>query len=173
MHAVIVQPLSCVWFCDPMDCSTSVFPLSFTISWSLVRLMSTVLVMLSNYLISCHPLYPFAFNLSQHQSLFQRVGSSHQVPKYWSFSISSSSEYSGLISFRIHWFDLLAVQGCYVWQALKEKFWRKKIPGLNHGNTMGIFVAPGGWLWMLPNSLYTDVKSVYWILFFKAVFQKP
>ena len=94
-----------------MDCSTSVFPLSFTISWSLVRLMSTVLVMLSNHLISCHPLYPFAFNLSQHQSLFQRVGSSHQVPKYWTFSISSSSEYSGLISFRIHWFDLLAVQG--------------------------------------------------------------
>ena len=62
-----------------------------------------------------HPLSsasPPAFNLSQHQGLFQWVGSSHQVPEYWSFSfsISPSNEYSGLISFRIGWFDL-AVQG--------------------------------------------------------------
>ena len=53
------------------------------------------------------------FNLSQHQGLFRGVDSSHQVAKYWSFSfsISPSIEYSGLISFRIDWFDLLAVQG--------------------------------------------------------------
>ena len=50
-------------------------------------------------------------NPSQHQSLFQWVSSSHQVVKDWSFSIGPSSEYSGLISFRIEWFDLLAVQG--------------------------------------------------------------
>ena len=56
---------------------------------------------------------PPAFNLSQHQGLFQSVSSSHQGPKYWSFSfsISPSNEYSGLISFRIDWFDVLAVQG--------------------------------------------------------------
>ena len=63
-----------------------------------------------------HPLsspFPPAFNLSQHQGLFKWVSSSHQVAKYWcfSFSISPSNEYSGLIFFRIDWFDLLAVQG--------------------------------------------------------------
>ena len=56
---------------------------------------------------------PPAFNLSQHQGLFQWVSSSHQVAKYWSFSynISPSNEYSGLVSFRMDWLDLLAVQG--------------------------------------------------------------
>ena len=63
-----------------------------------------------------HPLSspsPPTFNLSQHQGLCQWVSSSHQVPKYWSFSfrISPSNEYSGLISFRMDWLDLLAVQG--------------------------------------------------------------
>ena len=66
------------------------------------------LVMPSSHLI----LSPFAFNLSQQQGFFQSVGSLHQMTKYWSlrFSISLSNEYSGLISFRIDWFDL-AVQG--------------------------------------------------------------
>ena len=56
-----------------------------------------------------------ALNLSQHQGLFQWVGSLHQWPKYWSFtfSISHSKEYSVWISFRIDWFDLLAVQGTF------------------------------------------------------------
>ena len=61
-----------------------------------------------------HPLSspsPPAFNLSQHQGIFQWVSSWNQVPKYWrfSFSINPSNEYSGLISFRTDWFDLLAV----------------------------------------------------------------
>ena len=68
----------------------------------------------------CHPTIsssvipsPPAFNLSQHQALFQGVSSSHQVAKYWSFSfsISLSNEYSGLISFRMDWLDLPEVQG--------------------------------------------------------------
>ena len=63
-----------------------------------------------------HPLWspsPPALNLSQHQSLFKWVSASHQVAKYWSFSfnISPSSEHPGLISFRMDWLDLLAVQG--------------------------------------------------------------
>jgi len=62
-----------------------------------------------------HPLSspsPLAFNLSQHQGLFKWVSSSHRWPMYWSFSLSlsSSNEYSGLISFRMDWLDLLAVQ---------------------------------------------------------------
>ena len=70
----------------------------------------------SDAIQSSHPLsslYPPAFNLSQHKGLFQRVGSYHRVAKVlvFSFSISPSNEYSGLISFRIHWFDLLTVQG--------------------------------------------------------------
>ena len=58
---------------------------------------------------------PLTFNLSQHQGLFQRVSSSHQVPKYGSFSfnISLPNEHSGLISFRTDWLDLLEVQGTF------------------------------------------------------------
>ena len=74
--------------------------------------MSIELVMPSNRLLLSSP--SPAFNLSQHQGLFQGVSSSHQVAKkYWSFSfnISPSNKYSGLISFRMNWLDLLAVQG--------------------------------------------------------------
>ena len=84
--------------------------LSITNSWSLLKLMSIELVQTSHPLSS---LSPPTFNLSQHQGLFQWVSSSHQVAKYWSFSfsISPSNEYSGLISFRMDWLDLLTVQG--------------------------------------------------------------
>ena len=63
-----------------------------------------------------HPLTspsPLVFNISQHQGLFKWLSSLHQVAKYWSFSfsISPSNEYSGLIPFRVNWLDLLAVQG--------------------------------------------------------------
>ena len=87
--------------------------LSFTISRSLLKLMSSESVMPSNHLILCHLLLLLP-------SIFPsiRVFSNESVlcirwPKYWSFSfsISPSNEYSGLISFRIDWFDLLAVQG--------------------------------------------------------------
>ena len=82
-----------------------------TISWSLLKLKSIESVMLSNHLIFCHPLlllpsiFPSIMVFSNELTLHMRW------PKYWSFSISPSNEYSGLISFRIDWFDLLAVQG--------------------------------------------------------------
>ena len=84
--------------------------LSFTISWSLLKLLSIELVMLSNCLILCHPLllpsiFPSIRVFSKESALCIRW------PKYWSFSISSSSEYSELISFRIDWFDLLVDKG--------------------------------------------------------------
>jgi len=87
--------------------------LSFTISRTFLKLMSIELVMPCNHLILCRPLLLLP-------SIFPsiRVFSSELVlhirwPKYWSFnfSISPSNEYSGLISFRIDWFDVLAVQG--------------------------------------------------------------
>ena len=87
--------------------------LSFISSWSLLNLMSTESVMPSNHLILCHPLL---FPPSIFPSI--RVFSNESVlcirwPKYWSFSfnISPSNEHSGLISFRMDWLDLLAVQG--------------------------------------------------------------
>ena len=87
--------------------------LSITSSWSLLKLMFIESVMPSNYLMLCHPLLLLP-------SIFPsiRVFSSESVlrirwPKYWSFScsISPSNEYSGLISFRMDWLDLQAVQG--------------------------------------------------------------
>ena len=93
-----------------MDCSTAGF-LSITNSWSLLKLMSTESVMPSNHLILCHPLFLLPSILPS-----IRVFSNESVlhirwPKHWSFSISPSNEYSGLISFRIDWLDLLSVQG--------------------------------------------------------------
>ena len=86
--------------------------LSITISQSLLKLMSIGLVMPSSISSSVVP-FPPTLSLSQHQGLFQWAGSLHQWPQYWSFnfSISPSKEYSGLISFRMDWLDLLAVQG--------------------------------------------------------------
>ena len=87
--------------------------LSFTISWSLLKLMSIELVMPSNHLVLCHPLLLLP-------SIFPsiRVFSSESTlrirwPKSWSFnfSINHSNEYSGLISFKIDWLDLFAAQG--------------------------------------------------------------
>jgi len=103
---------SCPTLCNPMDCSTPA-SLSITNSQSSLKLMSIVSVMSSNHLILCCPLLlpPSVF-----PSI--RVFSSESVlhtkwPKYWSFSfnISPSNGYSELISFRIDWLDLLAVQG--------------------------------------------------------------
>ena len=87
--------------------------LSITNSRSLLKLMSTELVMPSNHLILCHPLRLLPSILPRIR-VFSRESVLHiRWPKYWSFSfsISPSSEYSGLISFRMEWLDLLAVQG--------------------------------------------------------------
>ena len=75
--------------------------------------MPIMSVMPSHHLIVCRPLFLSSFSLSQYQDLFRWVSSLHQVALYWSFSfnISTSSEYSGLISFRMNWLHLLAVQG--------------------------------------------------------------
>ena len=81
----------------------------------LLELAQTYVLQISDAIHPSHTLLspPPAFNFSQHQGLFQWVSSSHQVAKVLEvqFSISLSNEYSGLISFRIDWFDLLAVQG--------------------------------------------------------------
>ena len=86
---------------------------SITNSQSLLKPMSIELVMPSNHLILCHPLL-FPPSIFPNIRVFSKESVLHiRWPKYWSFSFSirSSSEYSGLISFRMDWFDLLAVQG--------------------------------------------------------------
>ena len=108
-----VQPLSRVWlFVTPLTAARQA-SLSITYSRSSLRLMSMELVMPSSHLILCHPLLLLP-------SIFPsiRVFSNESVilirwPKYrsFSFSISPSNEYSGLLSFWIDWFDLLSVQG--------------------------------------------------------------
>ena len=84
-------------FATPWTTACQASP-SFTISWGLFKFMSSESVMLSHHLILTNP-SSFAFSLSQHQVLFQWVGSLHHVAKVLSFSISPSNEYSGLISF--------------------------------------------------------------------------
>jgi len=105
----VAQSLPTLWTPRTAARQASLF---FTISWSLLKFMSIELVMPANHLILCCPL-PFLPS-----SVFPsiRVFSNESVlrirwPKYWSFSISPSNEYSGLISLRNDWFDLLAVQG--------------------------------------------------------------
>ena len=88
-------------------------PLSSTIFWSLLQFMSTETVMLINHLILCCPLLLLT-SIFPSIRVFSSEWALHiKWPKYWSFSFnnSPSNEYSGLISFRIDWFDFLAVQG--------------------------------------------------------------
>ena len=111
-----VQSLSCVWlFVTPWTaaCQAS---LSICNSWSLLKLMSSELVMPSNHLILCHPLllpsiFPSIRVFSKRSVLCTRW------PKYWSFSfsVSPSNEYLGLISLRIDWFDLAVQMIIHKW----------------------------------------------------------
>ena len=104
---IVLQLLSCVQlFATPWTAAPQA-SLSFTISQSLLKLMSIESMMPSNHLILYHPLLLLP-------SIFPSIRALHiRWPKYWSFSLSNSpsDEYSGLISFRIDWLDLLAVQG--------------------------------------------------------------
>ena len=131
---VIVKLLSCVQILvTPWTAAHQSSP-SFTISWSLLKLMSVESMMPSNHLILCHPLLllPSIF-------LSIRVFSNESAlclrgPKYWSFSTSPSNEYSGLISFRMDWLGIPAVQG-----TLKSLFQHHSLIQFSHS--------------VLPNSL--------------------
>ena len=107
-----VQSLSLVWLFPPMNCSTLGLPVHRQLPES-TKLMSVESVMPSNHLILCHPLLllppiPPSIRVFSNESALPI-----RWPKYWSFSfsISPSSEHPGLISFRMDWLDLLAVQG--------------------------------------------------------------
>ena len=102
----------CPILCNPMDCSTP----GFLVHHQLEKPTQTHVHHVGDAIQPSHPLSsisPPTFNLSQHQGLFQQVGSSTRWPKYWvfSFSISPSNEYLGLISFEMDTLDFLVVQG--------------------------------------------------------------
>ena len=108
---VVVQLLSRVWlFATPWSAAGKA-SLSFTISRSLLKLISIELVMPSNHLVLCHHLLLLPAILPSIRVFSNESALRIKWPKIWTFSISPSSEYSGLISFRIDWFDLLEVQG--------------------------------------------------------------
>ena len=102
----------CLTLCDPMDCSTPGFP----VLHHLLRLVQIHFHWVGDAIQRSHPLSSPstpAFNLSQHQGLFQWITSSHQVAKVLELQLQPQffNEYLELISFRIDWFDFLEVQG--------------------------------------------------------------
>ena len=108
-----VQSLSCVQLFETPWTAAHQASLSITNSRSLLELMFIKSVMPSNHLILCHPLLLLPSNFPSISIFSNELVLHIKWPKYWSFNFSSSpfSKYSGLISFRIDWFDLLAVQG--------------------------------------------------------------
>ena len=91
---------------------TTVFqaPLSFTISWSSLKLIPIESAMPFSHLILCHPLFLLPSIFPSIRDFSGESTLNIRWPKHWSFSVSPSNECSGLISFRINWLDLLAVQ---------------------------------------------------------------
>ena len=137
----------CPTLCKPIGCSQT--SLSITNSQSLLKLMSIKLVMPSNHLILCHPLLlPSIFpsiRVFSNESVF-----GIRWPKYWSFSfnISPSSKYSGLISFRMDWLDLLAVQ-----ETLKSLL-------QHHSSKVSILQCSAFFILQLSHSYMTTGKTI-------------
>ena len=110
---LVVELLSSVQLFETPWTAAHLASLSFTIFQSLLKLMSIESMMPSNHLILCHPLLLLPSIFPSILVVSNELTPCISWSKYWSFSftISPSNEYSGLISFRIDWFDLLAVQG--------------------------------------------------------------
>ena len=114
LRFVVVQPLSHVQHFVTSWSAAFQASLSFTISWSLLKLMSIELVMPSNHFVLCCPLLLLPSVFPRIRVFSNESALCIRWPKYWSFSfgIGPSNEYSGLISFRIDWLNLLAVRDC-------------------------------------------------------------
>ena len=109
----LVQLLSCIWLFATPWTAVHQAPLSSTTSGSLLKFMSTELVMLPNHLILCCSLLLLLSGFLSIRVFSNELALCIRLPKHWSFSftISSSNEYSGLNSLSIDWFDLCVVQG--------------------------------------------------------------
>ena len=166
-----------VRLCNPLNCSTPGLP----VHHQLPEFTQTHVHWVGDAIQPSHPLSspsPPAFNLSQHQGLFQWVSSFHQVAKYWSFSfsISPSNEYSGLISFRIDWFDI-AVQ-----QTLKSliQHHSSKASVLRHSASSIILTSihdyrknhsydnAQSWMWLVMEDSAHEMIDIIWYFCFSA-----
>ena len=146
-HQFTLVAQSCPTLCDPMDCQAS---LSITNSWSLLKPMSIESVMPSNRLILCCPLLLLPLIFPSIRVFWDKSAHRIRWPKDWSFSfsISSSNEHLGLISFRIDWLELLAVQG-----TLKSLFQR-------HSSKPSVLQHSGLFLVQLSHTYITTGKTI-------------
>ena len=140
---------SCMTLCNPMDCSMPGLP----VHHQLPKFTQTHVPWVSDAIQPSHPLwssFPPAFNLSQHQDLSNESALRIRWPKYWSFSfnISPSNEYLGLISFTMDWFDLLAVQG-----TLKSLL-------QHHGSKASILLCSAFFIVQLSHQYLTTGKTI-------------
>jgi len=117
--------LSCPTLCDPMDCSMPGFPVLHHLL-GLLKLMSIESVMPTNHLILCRPLLLLPSVFPSIRIFSNELALHIRWPRYWSFSFSPSKEYSGLISLRMDWLDLLAVQGTLK-SLLQHRSWKASI----------------------------------------------
>ena len=147
----VVQSLSHVWLFVTPQSTAHQASLSFTISWSLCKLMFIESVTPSNHLILCGPL-PILSSIFPRIRVFTNELALHiRWPKYWSFSfsISPSNEYAGLISLKIDWFDLLAAQGILKslsqHQCLKHQFFSVQPSLWSSSSVHDYWKKP--WLW--------------------------
>ena len=163
---VVDQSLSCVWLFVTTWIAECQAPLFFTISQTLLKLTSIESVILSNHLFFCHPLL-FLPSIFPSIRVFSNESVLHiRWPNYWSFrlNISRFDEYSGLISFRIDWFDLLVVQ-----VTLKSL--------LQHRNSKASLLQPLaffmvqllGWSFLLLHEVFHVLKNklsvaLHWLL---------
>ena len=155
LFTVVVQLPSHVWLCDPMDCSMPSFP----VPHHLLEFAQVHVHCISDAIQPSHPLSPPSPSVSIFHS--NQVFSNESTvlirwPKYWSSSSSPSNEYSGLISFKIDWFDLIAVQGTHKsllqHHSLKASmFWHSALftvqlfqPYMTTGKTIVLLYGPSG-----------------------------
>ena len=117
---------SCPILSDPMDCRIPGFPVHHQLpEFTQIHVHRVRDAIQPSHLLSSPS--PPTFNLSQHQGLFSESVLLVRWPKYWSFSFNvSSNEYSGLISFRVDWLDLFAVQGTLL-RVQKHQFFRTQL----------------------------------------------
>ena len=116
---IVAQTLSRIQLFETPWTEAHQAPLFSTISWSLLKLISIESVMPSNHLILCCSLLLLPSIFPSIRVFSNELALQIRWPNYWSFSISPSNEYSGLISFRIDWFDLFAVRGTIIMEKTK------------------------------------------------------